>query len=87
MKKKQLLFITFFCLCTWLIIYPTSVFAIDKIDTTVTANPGDTDTDIQKLLDLNRTDNYNLTINIPAGTYILNNELHIYSDYYYYCRS
>ncbi len=49
-------------------------------DKVVTAQAGDTSAALQKLLDYNKNGGYNLTINIPAGTYILYTELLIYSN-------
>lgn len=46
----------------------------------VTAKPGDNAADLQRLLDYNKYDTYQLTVQIPAGTYILNKELRIYSN-------
>lgn len=52
--------------------------ALDAIE--VTAVPGYTSTDLQSLLDYNKDGNYNLTVHIPAGIYILTKELRIYSN-------
>lgn len=46
----------------------------------VTAVPGTTSYELQKLLDYNRDGDYQLTVHIPSGKYILNNELRIYSN-------
>lgn len=57
-----------------------NVFAVDRTDKQVTLKANSTSTELQVLLDDNKTNLYNLTIKIPAGQYILNKELRIYSN-------
>lgn len=49
-------------------------------DKSVYAIPGSTSTQLQELLDYNRHGGYDLIVYIPAGNYILNKELRIYSN-------
>lgn len=58
-------------------IFVKSVTGKDRI---VSAEPGDNAADLQRLLDYNKYDTYKLTVKIPAGTYVLDKELRIYSD-------
>lgn len=53
---------------------------IRRIDLEVEVPANATAWDIQQLLDYNKEDDFNLTIRIPNGTYILESELRIYSN-------
>lgn len=46
----------------------------------VTASQGDTSTELQALLDTNKNGNYNLKVIVPAGEYILNKEIRMFSN-------
>ncbi|WP_312371999.1 right-handed parallel beta-helix repeat-containing protein [Lachnoclostridium sp.] len=52
----------------------------NKIDLNVTVSTNATALEIQQLLDYNKNNEYNLTIRIPYGTYVLDRELRIYSN-------
>lgn len=59
---------------------PTVSANTELEDLTVSANAGDSWEKLQTLLDYNKDGKYNLTIQIPAGSYELKNELIIYSN-------
>ncbi|ABX41482.1 Parallel beta-helix repeat [Lachnoclostridium phytofermentans ISDg] len=52
----------------------------NKIDLDVSVTKNATASEIQQLLDYNKNNVYNLTIRIPYGTYVLDQELRIYSN-------
>ncbi len=58
-------------------IFVNAVAGKDKV---VTADPGDNASDLQRLLDYNKYGTFQLTVKIPAGTYVLDKELRIYSN-------
>lgn len=63
-----------------LLFHPALPVKADQEALTVSAKAGDKAADIQALLDYNKTGNYNLTVQIPEGTYELKSELIIYSN-------
>lgn len=56
------------------------VKAVEGTNRIETAEPGDNASDLQRLFDYNKYNTYQLTVKIPAGTYILDKELRIYSN-------
>lgn len=80
MKKKLIIGL--------IVLFPLFIFIYGQIcvkavagqDRIVSANPGDNASDLQRLFDYNKYDTYHLTVNIPAGTYVLDKELRVYSD-------
>jgi len=78
MKTTLKLFIlTIICLISTPL---TTVNAATRTDKEVTVRANSTSDAIQDLLDLNKSNKYNLTIHIPAGQYYLNHEMRIYSN-------
>lgn len=80
MKKKYFLRLAFLLSIFILFHQQLSVKAEELENKTVIANPGDTSTELQVLLDYNKNGKYNLTVEIPEGSYDLNKELRIYSN-------
>ena len=74
---RKILFTLFFVLMGTHFITADAAIRTDK---EVSLMSGSTSVELQKLLDLNKDNKYNLTIKIPKGTYILTNELRIYSN-------
>lgn len=64
----------------FLLFFQTFTAKAEQKDLTVSAKAGAAAADIQKLLDFNKDGSYNLTIEIPAGSYELKRELLIYSN-------
>ncbi len=54
--------------------------AVEGKDKVVTAKPGDNAADLQRLLDYNKYGTFHLTVKIPDGSYVLNEELRIYGN-------
>lgn len=69
----------FFCIC-FINISCTNVYAAERTDKIVTLEANSSSIELQKLLNFNQNNNYNLTIQVPAGQYYLYNELRIYSN-------
>lgn len=56
------------------------VKAVEGTNRMESAAPGDNASDLQRLFDYNKYNTYQLTVKIPAGTYILDKELRVYSN-------
>ncbi|MBE5963259.1 MAG: hypothetical protein E7256_18070 [Lachnospiraceae bacterium] len=79
--KKQFIFKFVLIFGIVLFLTPvTTIYAAARTDKVVNASVGDTSTELQALLDYNKNGDYNLTVEIPAGTYELTAELRIYSN-------
>ncbi|MGB8450702.1 MAG: right-handed parallel beta-helix repeat-containing protein [Anaerocolumna sp.] len=79
--KKKLLIGLILLLPILLFLYgQICVKAVTGTERVVYAKAGDNAADLQRLLDYNKYDTYHLTVNIPAGSYVLNNELRVYSN-------
>ena len=57
-----------------------NVFAAERTNNVLFLPADSTSTELQNLLDYNKLNEYNLTIQIPSGQYYLNKELRIYSN-------
>lgn len=80
MKIKLFFMIMILCLSVYFIMTTkTQADSVTRTDKTLTAHAGDTSTQLQILLDYNKNGAYNLTVKVPAGTFELYKELHIYS--------
>jgi len=80
MKKRIIISLIFILALLSISNNKWNISAATRIDKEVTADSGDSSTEIQKLLDYNKYGKYNLTIRIPAGTYELLRELRIFSN-------
>jgi hypothetical protein len=87
MKTKLKIFILIFfsligILCSQSLIKnnETRVSAAERTNKTVSLQSNTTSTEIQNLLDMNKYNEYNLTVQIPSGQYYLYKELRIYSN-------
>jgi hypothetical protein len=69
----------FFCIC-YISIFYTNVSAAVRTDKILMLKANSSSIELQKLLDYNQDNKYNLTIQIPAGKYYLNKELRVYSN-------
>ncbi|WMJ88975.1 right-handed parallel beta-helix repeat-containing protein [Anaerocolumna sp. MB42-C2] len=78
MNKK--FFYGFILVTTVFLLFQKPIQAEARQNKVVSAESGDTSAELQKLLDYNKDGSYNLTINIPSGTYDLRSELTIYSN-------
>jgi hypothetical protein len=67
-----------FCIC-YINISSTNVSAAERTDKILTLNVNSSSTELQKLLDYNQNNQYNLTVKIPEGQYYLYKELRVYS--------
>lgn len=80
MKKKLLTGLLVLLPVIFFIFGQFYVKAVEGTIRTETAEPGDNASDLQRLLDYNKYNTYQLTIKIPAGTYLLDKELRVYSN-------
>lgn len=84
--KSKNIFLIIFCLigitCSHVLIksHVTKVSATVKADKTVFLQTNSTGAELQSLLDLNKSNEYILTVQVPSGQYYLNKELKIYSN-------
>ena len=80
-KMNKKLFYGFILLISVFLLFHQTIQAkAARKDMVVSAKAGDTSAELQKLLDYNKDETYDLTVNIPAGSYDLRNELRIYSN-------
>lgn len=80
MKKKLLTGLLVLLPVIFFIFGQFYVKAVEGTIRTETAEPGDNASDLQRLLDYNKYNTYQLTVKIPAGTYLLDKELRVYSN-------
>ena len=77
---RNLLKVLLFFLISFVSISSNYISAAERSDRTVTLKPNSSSVELQDLLDINKDNNYNLTIHIPSGRYYLYKELRIYSN-------
>ncbi|MGB8451771.1 MAG: right-handed parallel beta-helix repeat-containing protein [Anaerocolumna sp.] len=78
--NKKIFYAFMLVFSVFLLFHQPIIAKAEQTDMVVTAQPGDTSVELQSMLDYNKNGSYDLTVKIPAGTYILKSELHIYSN-------